>query len=56
LQIARDFAGFTYAEADILRKAVGKKIKSLLDEQKNKFINGVIEKKNIDPKVAAAVW
>src|SRR5688500_11513773 len=32
LQIAREFAGFTYAQADILRKAVGKKIKKLLDE------------------------
>ncbi|MEK7494949.1 MAG: DNA polymerase III subunit alpha, partial [Patescibacteria group bacterium] len=38
LEIARKFAGFTYAEADILRKAVGKKIKELLDEQREKFI------------------
>lgn len=56
LQIAREFSGFTYAEADILRKAVGKKIKSLLDEQREKFIKGAIEKKKIDQKTAEKVW
>ncbi len=38
LQIARDIAGFTLGEADILRKAVGKKIAKLLKEQREKFI------------------
>lgn len=56
LQIARDFAGFTYGEADILRKAVGKKIKALLDEQRDKFIKGANEKKSIDIKTAEKVW
>jgi DNA polymerase-3 subunit alpha len=42
LQIARDFAGFTLGEADILRKAVGKKIASLLNEQKEKFVKGAM--------------
>ncbi|MEK9166596.1 MAG: DNA polymerase III subunit alpha, partial [Patescibacteria group bacterium] len=45
MQIARDLAGFTLAEADTLRKAVGKKIKSLLEEQKQKFVAGMIENK-----------
>ncbi|MDX1535944.1 MAG: DNA polymerase III subunit alpha [Candidatus Spechtbacterales bacterium] len=56
LQIARDFAGFSYAEADILRKAVGKKIKKLLDEQREKFIKGVMETSKIDQKLAEKVW
>jgi DNA polymerase-3 subunit alpha len=43
LQIARDFAGFTLGEADILRKAVGKKDPKLLAEQREKFIKGAIE-------------
>jgi DNA polymerase-3 subunit alpha len=43
LQIARDLAGFTLGEADILRKAVGKKISGLLQEQKAKFVKGAIE-------------
>lgn len=43
LQIARDFAGFTLGEADILRKAVGKKIPTLLTKQRQKFIKGAIK-------------
>ncbi|MFC1600383.1 DNA polymerase III subunit alpha, partial [Patescibacteria group bacterium] len=43
LQMARDFAGFSLGEADILRKAVGKKIPELLAEQHKKFIEGAVE-------------
>lgn len=43
MQIARDVAGFTMAEADVLRKAVGKKIAKLLAEQKEKFIEGCVK-------------
>lgn len=43
LQLARDFAGFSLGEADLLRKAVGKKIVSLLTEQREKFIKGAIK-------------
>lgn len=46
LQIARDFSGFSLGEADILRKAVGKKNPVLLKEQKEKFINGAVENKH----------
>lgn len=42
MRIARDLAGFTMAEADVLRKAMGKKIKELLDKQKEKFIDGCV--------------
>ncbi|PJE52917.1 MAG: DNA polymerase III subunit alpha [Parcubacteria group bacterium CG11_big_fil_rev_8_21_14_0_20_48_46] len=42
MQIARDLAGFTLGEADVLRKAVGKKIASLLAKQKEKFIAGCV--------------
>ncbi len=45
LQVARDLAGFTLSEADVLRKAMGKKIAQLLKEQKNKFILGCIKNK-----------
>jgi len=51
LKIAREIAGFTLGEADILRKAIGKKIKSLLQEQHKKFIEGAI--KNDVHKVTA---
>ena len=42
LQIARDLCGFTMGEADVLRKAIGKKIPALLAEQKEKFVNGAV--------------
>jgi DNA polymerase-3 subunit alpha len=44
MQIARDLAGFSMAEADVLRKAMGKKSAALLAEQKEKFINGCVKK------------
>ena len=42
MQIARDLAGFTMGEADVLRKAMGKKIFELIKEQKIKFVEGCI--------------
>ena len=40
MQIARDMAGFTLGEADILRSAMGKKDEELLKAQREKFIEG----------------
>ena len=44
MQIARDMAGFTLGEADILRSAMGKKDEALLKAQREKFIQGATEK------------
>ena len=55
MRIARDLAGFTLGEADVLRKAVGKKIKKLLDEQKEKMIEGMV-KNEIEPETAEKIW
>lgn len=55
MRIARDLAGFTLAEADTLRKAIGKKIKVLLDSQKEKLIKGMVEN-GIDQKTAKEIW
>lgn len=55
MAIARDLAGFTLAEADILRKAVGKKIRKLLDEQKSKMIDGMVMNK-IPEDIAQKIW
>lgn len=55
MRIARDLAGFTLAEADTLRKAIGKKIKDLLDAQQEKLIGGMI-KNGINPKTAKQIW
>tara|TARA_B100001121_G_scaffold309261_1_gene335566 strand:- start:546 stop:2762 length:2217 start_codon:yes stop_codon:yes gene_type:complete len=44
MQIAQTLAGFTAGEADILRRAMGKKKKAELDKQKERFINGAVTK------------
>ncbi|HEX7586511.1 MAG TPA: DNA polymerase III subunit alpha, partial [Patescibacteria group bacterium] len=55
MQIARDLAGFTLGEADVLRKAMGKKIFELIHEQKQKFIEGCI-KQGIDKRIGEKVF
>jgi DNA polymerase III subunit alpha len=44
LQIVRKIAGFTWGEADVLRKAMGKKIASLMAEQREKFLTRSVER------------
>lgn len=41
MQLSRKFADFTGGEADELRKAMGKKIKSMMDAQHDKFVSAV---------------
>jgi DNA polymerase-3 subunit alpha len=44
LQIAQVFAGFSLGEADLLRRAIGKKIRKELMAQRAKFLKGAVEK------------
>jgi len=46
MQIAREFSGFSMAEADNMRKAMGKKDKEKMKEVKAKFVKGALENKN----------
>ena len=55
MQISRALAGFTPGEADVLRKAMGKKIAALLAEQKEKFIEGCV-KNGIHTELAEKVF
>ena len=55
MRIAHDLAGFSMGEADILRKAVGKKKKLLLDAQKEKLLQGMI-KNGIKKTTAEKIW
>ena len=55
MQIAQTLAGFTAGEADILRRAMGKKKKAELDRQKERFINGAL-KNGITKDVANFVF
>ena len=55
MQIARDLAGFSLGEADVLRKAMGKKIKELIAEQRIKFIDRAVSE-GVEKKVAEKVF
>lgn len=44
MRIASTVAGFTMAEADTLRRAMGKKIPELMNETREKFISGACDK------------
>ncbi len=53
--LSQKLAGFTKGEADTLRKAMGKKLLSLLEEMKPKFLKGGIERGH-NEKVLEKVW
>lgn len=55
LQIAQVFSGYSLGEADMLRRAIGKKIKSELDAQREKFIVGAQEK-GYEKKLAEKIF
>ena len=55
MQIASKLAGFSLGEADLLRRAVSKKKKEILDKERNHFINGA-KKKDYSDKIAINVY
>ena len=55
MQIAVAMAGYEPGEADMIRKAVAKKKKKLMEEHKKKFREGAL-KRGIAPEVVDAVW
>ncbi|MBN2245103.1 MAG: DNA polymerase III subunit alpha [Candidatus Aminicenantes bacterium] len=55
MRIATDLAGMSMAEADILRKAMGKKNPEVMKAQKKRFLQGAREK-NIDKDKASKIF
>jgi DNA polymerase-3 subunit alpha len=55
MKIAQTLAGFTAGEADILRRAMGKKKRAELEKQKEKFVSGAL-KNGIKKDVATYVF
>jgi len=53
--LSQELAGFTKGEADSLRKAMGKKKKSIMDEMKLKFFEGC-SKKGYDEAIVSQIW
>ncbi|TET63605.1 DNA polymerase III subunit alpha [Candidatus Aerophobetes bacterium] len=55
MQIANVLAGFSLGEADILRRAMGKKKPKLMDEQREKFLEGT-GRSGIQPSAARRIF
>ncbi len=54
-QTAKDLAGYTLAEADLLRRAMGKKIQSEMDAQRERFMKGATDR-GVAQETATAVF
>ncbi len=55
MQIAQRLAGYTLGEADVLRKAMGKKILELMRRDKERFISGAVER-GVAEERAIEIW
>jgi len=55
MQVASQLAGFSLGQADILRKAMGKKEKEVMKKQQQLFIKGAV-KNNIDKQTANEIY
>jgi DNA polymerase-3 subunit alpha len=56
LMMAHELAGYSWAEVDKFRKAVGKKIPAEMAEQKEKFIKGCVTHSKWAEKKAKEIW
>jgi len=55
MQIASSLAGFTMSEADLLRRAMGKKLSDVMSQQEEKFIQGA-KTYNVSEKKAKKIF
>lgn len=55
MKIAQDLAGYSLGEADLLRRAMGKKKKSEMEKHQSVFVKGASER-GVDPKIAEALF
>ena len=55
MQIAQEMAGYSLGGADLLRRAMGKKIQEAMDVEKPKFLEGAFER-GFTESVATEIW
>ena len=56
MQAAQELAGYTLGGADLLRRAMGKKIKAEMDAQRKMFVDGAKETNNVGQKKASHIF
>ncbi|MEB3322150.1 MAG: DNA polymerase III subunit alpha, partial [Synechococcaceae cyanobacterium] len=55
MRIAQDLAGYSLGEADLLRRAMGKKKKAEMEKHQEVFVKGASER-GVDPRIAEALF
>ncbi len=56
MAIARELAGYSWLEADMLRKAMGKKIPEVMAAEKDKLMTGFVEYGKLTSNIANKLW
>ncbi|MFM2339884.1 MAG: hypothetical protein RLZZ360_520 [Candidatus Parcubacteria bacterium] len=56
MSVARELAGYSWLEADMLRKAMGKKIPEVMAAEKDKLMKGFLEYGKLSQQVADKLW
>jgi len=56
MTIARELAGYSWLEADMLRKAMGKKIPEVMAAEKDKLMQGFADYGKLSPSVSEKLW
>ena len=56
MMIARELAGYSWLEADMLRKAMGKKIPAVMEAEKDKLLKGFVEYGTLSAHLADKLW
>ena len=55
MQMCRELAGYSFGDADAMRKVIGKKIKEKIPAERTKFIDGCV-RNGIEPALATRIW
>ena len=56
MQLVQDLAGFSIAQSDVMRRAMGKKDDKMMAEQRSAFIKGALETNEIDEKTSGQIF
>lgn len=56
MMIARELAGYSWLEADMLRKAMGKKIPAVMEAEKEKLLKGFVEYGKLSASLSDKLW
>jgi DNA polymerase III subunit alpha len=55
MQIAQTLSGYSLGGADLLRRAMGKKIKAEMEAQRKRFVDGAVER-GVEPAQASSIF